>query len=349
MDFDELYGENLEVNTYLNNVNKSNTLNIKKEYLNFYANKEESRPVISEYNQLVEKMEYRKKDKSEKRTRMIENRGQRKLLISEINFFNKILKSNDENIIVIYIGASSGYELNSDKNISSDNNTSINLLPRRSHLNLLKYLYPNLEFILIDPVNVDYNLLTSKNIFIKDYASVKLINTILNSGIIDKDFVIISDIRSSDDKTMSNDQIEKCVIADMKLQYDICELVKKSKYFRSVSLKFRLPYYNNKITSNYYNYYDGSLYLQPWNRRSSTETRLFTNCKDTKNYDIKLYEEKFYYFNNMIRPYNKNDIKLEEEILKNYFVNKTLDTNLFEDNKNMKLLENISQLITNTL
>lgn len=58
------------------------------------------------------------------------------------------------------------------------------------------------------------------------------------------------------------------------------------------------------FTSREFSYFDGEIYLQPWAPISSTESRLvFDGIPTVRKYDRVQYENKFYYYNKLLRPY----------------------------------------------
>ena len=86
---------------------------------------------------------------------------------------------------------------------------------------------------------------------------------------------------------------EFIINTDIENQYNWCKLFNADIR----SLKFRIP-----ILTNKYKYFDGEIYIQPFAREDSTETRLICkkNAKD-KIYNKDDYEGKMYYHNRIFR------------------------------------------------
>ena len=215
-------------------------------------------------------LEYKPSD-SENNNKSICHWGQRKLFISELEFFVNYYPSIDTNenkFYVLYIGSAKG-----------------------THLLYLCQLFQEFEFILVDPAPFDTRLQYLENV------------TIINRYFTDEDMklfsdkskypnlFLISDIRypnlSENDFTSQQQYVEE----DMELQ---------KKWYLNINpfkalLKFRLPW-NSSATK----YLDGNIYFQAWAGRHSTETRLVPNGK-LKVYNNKEYEERLHYFNKVIR------------------------------------------------
>lgn len=189
------------------------------------------------------------------------HQGQRKLLLSEIEFltlYHHLAKT------VLYVGSAAGF-----------------------HLPLLSNLFPEHKFILYDPAKFSNKLFNipsfeiHNELFTDDEAK-KYINW-------DGGLLFISDIRNGDDDA---DIFEKNVLDDMDSQKRWVNIIKPVMS----SLKMRLSYKPGKTL-----YFDGDLYIQAFPPISSTETRLFTNGSNEIEYDNTLYEEQMFYFNNQTR------------------------------------------------
>jgi len=257
--------------------------------------------------------------------------GQRKLFLSELHFFNNIILNKYKNFnkfLVIYAGAAPGI-----------------------HLNLLGYLFPYVEFHLYDPNVFDSSLIKNKKQFkINPLKDVK--TGIFNENIINQylklfdenknkynDYIIIfiSDIRGNDiskikehklcslnesekirDSEFSiNNQIKKDIFEniiydDLNIQKNFVSLLNAHENL----LKFRLPFNNDTL-----DYFHGTIYIQPWNSLSGTETRLHISKKiqynDSSNndlpifnYSLKKYERQLAYINTHLRHLNLSDFKL---------------------------------------
>lgn len=238
--------------------------------------------------------------------------GQRKLLITEIEFLTLYNRARD----ILYIGAADG-----------------------KHILYLSILFPNNIFILYDPNKFDENLFNIKNIIIKNQKFTE-IDALKYSN---QEALLISDIRNIPKKNNKNndvfgDEIEYSVYQDMEMQKKWYNIIKPN----AALLKFRLPYGSGKTE-----YLRGELRFQPWAPLTSTETRLIVlpeyNYK-TKIYDNEQYESILYRFNQCTRIQNFNeffskynidvgifksyDLAAEINIISNYLGEKNTDENI---------------------
>lgn len=198
--------------------------------------------------------------------------GQRKLLLSEIDFMARYYEKYDPNEekIVLYIGASPGF-----------------------HINYMKKMFPEIKFILYDLVPTKVEL-DDKAIFNKKYFTDEEA-----SKYKDQNIFIICDIRDLDIRHISfrpskNEEIQmdKLILEDMEKQKRWCEIIKP----KSALLKFRVSW-NTKMTK----YFDGDLYFQIWAGNSSTEMRLVPDINKTKMWDNKKIEGIIYHYNMFTR------------------------------------------------
>lgn len=206
------------------------------------------------------------------------HRGQRKLLLSEMEFiineFNKL--DVKEKKIILYIGASTG----------------VNSV----HTYTLSRMFPEFEFDLYDDNDFYPKLYDLKNVKIfkrwfTQEDSVKYNN---------KNLLLISDIRNPDigiyKKNKNIKGMNQIILEDINFQKKICEDINP----KSSLLKFRLPWDDKKTE-----YFDGKIYYQCWEGSESTETRLVPNKvrdgRAMKLYDNRAYEERLYYFNTETR------------------------------------------------
>jgi cap2 methyltransferase len=190
--------------------------------------------------------------------------GQRKLLMSEIEFLTNYFSAfDDTKKYVLYIGSSEGF-----------------------HINYLMDMFPDLYFILYDKRKTHVN--KEKAIIYEQYFTDDDAKKYANMNLF-----MICDIRNLDVSEYKNNlnKLDKLIIEDMKMQQKWFSIINPKKAL----LKFRLPYTITKI-----NYLDGDIYFQIWAKNASTETRLVPNNKE-KEYDAKKYEEQLFYFNNTIR------------------------------------------------
>lgn len=191
--------------------------------------------------------------------------GQRKLLLSEINFLTTYYSyfDNTSDKIVLYIGSADGF-----------------------HINYLMDMFQDLKFILFDKRKTYVNRKNAEiyeRYFTEDDAK-KYVN---------KNVFMICDIRNLSVAEYKENirELDKLIMKDMEMQQYWYELIKPKKAL----IKFRLPYTIPSVK-----YLDGEIYFQLWAKNASTETRLVPNGK-MKVYDTKVYEEQMFYFNNKIR------------------------------------------------
>src|SRR5579871_2203255 len=195
--------------------------------------------------------------------------GQRKLLLTEIQFFTNYWDNRSvPNPIVIYVGAAPGI-----------------------HIELLSQLFPLFNFHLYDP----------KPFAIKPTSNISIYNQKFTDGDCKRwagrsDVFFVCDIRSAapgeDIKTGDDElkRIEDGIKNDMVNQRTWVEIIKPVQ----AHLKFRLPYPYSWTTELKFNYFKGFCYVQPWAMTSSTETRLVPEKVNGgyvyATYDIKDYE-----------------------------------------------------------
>jgi hypothetical protein len=227
--------------------------------------------------------------------------GQRKLLMSEIEFFTKFLEPGT---VVVYAGAA----------------------PAKHVLCLLE-MFSDYEFVLIDPAPFNARLIQAASSS-KNRTKLTLINSLFTAELVahyaslEARKLFICDIRSGDP---SMPEFESVVAMDMSMQMGWHNQLK----CEASMLKFRLPYAPGKTT-----YLDGDIYLPVWGPRTTTECRLVA-LKDcgVKEYDNQQYEEAMCFFNHCIRgsvychEYTENscgldhcyDCTAELHILTNYY------------------------------
>jgi cap2 methyltransferase len=153
--------------------------------------------------------EYRRRQGQEK---SVEHWGQRKLLISEIEFLTNYGYAG---ATVVYAGAAPG-----------------------THIPLLARLFADMHFILFDPLPLGFleckRVTWRKELFTEETAR----------EFTGKDVLFISDVRSGSLKTMQSAEMEACVAKDMQAQQQWHILMKPRKSM----LKFRLPWAKGKTT-----------------------------------------------------------------------------------------------------
>lgn len=236
--------------------------------------------IPTKYTDIKETMAYISENKFKDELENL-HKGQRKLMVMELDFINyiwsDIVKNGLENdMLFVYVGAAPSY-----------------------HTTLLAELFPKWKFILYDPRDMlpalsNYDNIEIHNKFFTD-DDCKRFKKDANR------VLFVSDVRDQTFTTYENDtKREHLVFNDMLMQMDWVKLIKPL----ASSLKFRLPYNNGKTT-----YLNGELKIQCWAPKQSTEARLFVpqNFKLVK-YSNKEHEEKASYFNNVIRKsYHPHD------------------------------------------
>ena len=189
--------------------------------------------------------------------------GQRKLLMSEIEFLTKYT-TFEQNITCVYAGAAPG-----------------------THISFLSELFPNVSFVLIDPS--DFSINETKNIKIRQEFMTELIaHEYSNLNIL-----FISDVRSIDHRLANSlNDLEKGVNQDMTNQMTWHLIINPI----AGMYKFRLPW-NDNISE----YLKGDICFPVWGPQNTTECRLIVNSNEKIMYDHKLIEEQLCYFNNITR------------------------------------------------
>ena len=187
--------------------------------------------------------------------------GQRKLLISEIEFLSDNL-TREEKCTVVYAGAAHG-----------------------THIEYLSNLFPECKFILIDPSK--FTISESNRISIRnEYFTNRTAREFMG-----KNVYFISDIRSYGFTNIGIEELELRIKSDMEDQ----ERWHKIMQPRKSLLKFRLPWYEETLE-----YLNGDVYIQAWSGGTSTETRLVPT-KGSKTWNNKKYANQMYYHNTVSR------------------------------------------------
>lgn len=233
------------------------------------------------------RLQYRKREHHEKKS---VHWGQRKLLLSEVQFLTLFHNPNEViNPVIVYAGAGPGI-----------------------HIKFLVEMFPNFIYHLYDPVPFSKNLDNVKNIFtyqrkFTDEDAYKWSNL--------DNIYFISDIRTADFTKMNETQVEEFVSSDMTDQLRWYNIIKPI----SALLKFRLPWPGLWPTEGY-EYPAGYLFKQVWSPQSSTEGRLVPFNGETISWDIKAYEEMMFYHNVIVREQFKyvNEAKDEPQLIDDY-------------------------------
>ena len=224
--------------------------------------------------------------------------GQRKLLLSEIEFLTLVGKDGLDGATVVYAGAAPG-----------------------THLELLASMFPMVKFVLVDPA--PFNVKPSESIhLISDLFTDDLALDLKRQH--GPNILFVSDIRTADPDRDSLAESEAKIKSDMEAQrhWHLMMEAKRSMF------KFRLPW--DKQCSEYL---DGDIHLPVWGPQSTTESRLITRDgapRAMRTYNHERYERQMHYFNSIMRVslYNHEisapgldycyDCKAETYILENY-------------------------------
>lgn len=176
-------------------------------------------------------------------------------------FFNELefynyVYTKNVNANIVYAGAASG-----------------------SHTYYLSKLFPSFNFHLYDPNEFNKNLYECPNVSIhniyfppSDWRTPKFLNG--------NDIYFLSDIRTGKE--------EKYINEDMQLQKEWCQDNPQIKF---AMLKFRLSWEPGKTK-----YFSGEIYTQPRTGSTSTETRLWTDCKNMRDWDNDSYNNRVFYY-----------------------------------------------------
>jgi cap2 methyltransferase len=196
--------------------------------------------------------------------------GQRKLLMSEIEFIQMCLPPLEKRCVVIYAGAAPG-----------------------THVAILSEMFPEHRFVLVDPaefhLEVDGDrIITHTALFTDELAQE------LKSKYEGWHVLFVSDVRSTDHERESEEENERRIKIDMEAQAQWHKILRP---FKSM-LKFRLPYTAGTTT-----YLDGPIFLPVWGPTSTTECRLVVDTDaEERIYDHIEHEQKMFYFNTTTRP-----------------------------------------------
>ncbi|ESS70419.1 hypothetical protein TCDM_00895 [Trypanosoma cruzi Dm28c] len=243
--------------------------------------------------------------------------GQRKLLLSEIEFLSAYLESQKKSakpLLVVYAGAARG-----------------------THLPFLFKLFEKVKFVLIDPApfcaSVQELAKDEKGPILElleRYCTDELCLRLSRSYCSNYDIILISDIRSGEPVNQSNKENTVMIMRDNEMQRSWCWSLKA----KSALLKFHPPYPRCKDTaSRYYDasdntpdsvdYFDGNRLFGVWAPKSSSEVRLcvagpfIPGAKvPMRKYDCTVHEEQCYFYNTEDRY--ARDCEAEKEILERY-------------------------------
>lgn len=259
--------------------------------------------------------------------------GQRKLFLTVLQFMTLYVKLERDIVPkIVYAGAAPGH-----------------------NIALLSKLFPTCEFHLYD-MNKFSDLLNG-NPKVKLYKQLFLDEDAKKWNGIDNVY-FISDIRR-DTLGMSTKDAELIIQGDMQMQMKWIELMKPVESH----LKFHLPYSGLGIGSTT-EYFNGTVYVQPWRGASSTECRLVPKWGEKKLWNNKKYEDQNFYINSILREktkfYNPLDGSLNpidgQELLNDY--DSAMEINILSDyikkfspnpEEDLKHVVNMSRILTNTI
>ena len=195
--------------------------------------------------------------------------GQRKLLMSEIEFLvDNYDKYKNRDVTLLYVGAAPG-----------------------THIIALAKLFPFLKYHLYDKTSFDVKLQGPNIKIFREYFTDEHAEQYAQTPVI-----FVSDIRSTEILGYNNkntDHDDQVVQKDMLLQESWYNIINPL----CALLKFRLPW-NDKRTT----YLDGKIYFQVWQGKHSSETRLSPFGKNmTREYDNIEYDEQLHHFNRIER------------------------------------------------
>jgi hypothetical protein len=179
------------------------------------------------------------------------------------------------------------------------------------HIPFLAAMFPELTFHLYDPS--PFKIQQTERIFLYNQL---FLDADAQKWAGRDDVYFISDIRSDPSSIPKNDvgRRETLIVTDMRRQEKWVETIRPIK----ASLKFRLRYTASESfggeeyrPARYFEYLDGLVYIQPWARRVSSETRLIVSSPEDKTvplakkvWDIAKYESQMFFFNVRVRPTN---------------------------------------------
>eukprot|EP00051_Salpingoeca_urceolata_P009740 m.118372 g.118372 ORF g.118372 m.118372 type:complete len:295 (-) comp16428_c0_seq1:700-1584(-) len=224
--------------------------------------------------------------------------GQRKLLLSEIEFLTMYGRDGD---VVVHAGAAPG-----------------------NHTAYLADLFSTMNFVLVDPAPFSPKLKEGEKMILRQ----ELFTDEIAHEYANQDVLFICDIRSTDWALEDESVVEDKVGGDMEAQMRWHQIMKPRKSM----LKFRLSWQPGTTE-----YLAGDMYLPVWGPITTTEARLIPSEGLTM-YDNKAYEERVFFFNTRFRVGRyKHDVvgegrdycydcRSEIDILRKYLVAKGLSS-----------------------
>jgi hypothetical protein len=310
---------------YINKLAKNADLETKNEYIDNFCEVIKKRyKAVDTLDKIKNEFRYKPSLKLFKPSLHI---GQRKLFLSELQFLTNTLKRYDVSGYVIYVGAAPSNHLYrlftyfpNLKWILIDPSRFNIFLPDNSYKKYIKYL----KFI--NSTTINFIQKSNKKIFIVNDIFTDSMATYFTS--FDTKTYLISDIRTNIDVNHPPGDID--LLWNLAQQFIWYKIINP----KAALFKFRFPFFDKKdieIFSRFYkkepykstfkkakklginfikdyknkklNYLDGKIYIQAWPGISSTESRLYIKKEDIKVYELKNYEDKFFYYNNFLRVF----------------------------------------------
>jgi hypothetical protein len=242
-------------------------------------------------------------------------------------------------------------------------NTNPNVVPKivyagaapGHNIALLSKLFPSCEFHLYDTNKFSDLLVGNRKITLYK----QLFLDVDAEGWKDKDEVyFISDIRRDIVGKTTRDA-EVVIMGDMNMQKKWIEIMKPVQSH----LKFHLPYSGLNLGSTF-EYFNGTVYVQPWRGSSSTECRLVPKWGEKRLWDNKKYEDQNFYINSILREktkfYNTTNGSKDpidgKELLNDY--DSAMEISILSDyikkfspdpQEDLKYVINMSRILTNTI
>jgi hypothetical protein len=251
--------------------------------------------------------------------------GQRKLILNEIQFLTTI--PQDMSPLIVYAGAAP----------SNKGALLASLFPRLKFLLIdpAKFDIRPYEDVVVHHLDVADSNIVEKASAALDSANICTVRTYMTGALaleLGKKYpgkiYFISDIRTN--------MIEKGPTT-LDILWNSAQQIQWVYLMNPVSsmLKFRVPFFNESaetlqkyyelsqtgqykeafdfaakyvdlrtFTARSFKFFDGELYLQPWAPTFSAESRLvFKGIPSIREYNIKEYEDRFFYYNNILRNY----------------------------------------------
>lgn len=211
-------------------------------------------------------------NRREEEIKTIVHVGQRKLLVTEIEFITRFTMP-DKLTYVVYAGAAGG-----------------------RHQEILNKMFPNVQFLLYDPHRFVIKTGRNRQVFQEFFTTSTAQELATKFSREDAQCLFISDVRRVEEN-ITELQKQQLVLGDLQTQRIWLQILNPAASL----LKFVMPYPIPGVPSTV-EYFNGIIFLQPWAGATSSETRLLvTTNRSIKEYDVKQYEETLFYHNTVIR------------------------------------------------